>query len=596
MQKKIIKKVKILVVIAIIVGFVWFLVVYPMISFHKNEKMLENAARNYFDLNKRELPTGERVKTVSLKTLYHKAFLEKDVLVPYSKKTCSLDQSWVKVRRENGEYKYYVYLECGVLSSNVDHRGPEIKLNGDSSITVSRGEEYKELGVKSVVDNNDGKLKTDDVTIKGSVDTSKIGTYEISYIAFDNLSNKTTVTRKVEVVQKLYNTVKPLLNGSTNFTGNPEGNYVRLSNILFRIYGVDNNKNVILVTDQDISNVNHSKVDKWLNYFYDHLNESTQKMIVPTKYCNMALTETTLDTTQCSSYTDKKKVYIPSVIEVNKAASGEDNFMKPNTMSWVANPESGSKKAYLTRNVFYYDQYGKDFLSYDVKENYGVRPMMTIKGDSLILDGTGVIDDPFTFGDVKKAKGGSYINERSTGEYLDISGVLYRIIDTLDDGTTKVVSVYNIGDYKEVLCGADSGEDVITYNPKNEFSNAYYINNRASEFVDTSYFTKHEISVPIYKKQIIYGEEESTKKYTVVLSAPNMYEMFSAHVTGSTSFWYLNTSKGKRITGAVYDVGVPVNEKIDEYEQFGIRVVGFLKKNVVISSGNGTEQSPYLIR
>ena len=256
MQKKIIKKVKILVVIAIIVGFVWFLVVYPMISFHKNEKMLENAARNYFDLNKRELPTGERVKTVSLKTLYHKAFLEKDVLVPYSKKTCSLDQSWVKVRRENGEYKYYVYLECGVLSSNVDHRGPEIKLNGDSSITVSRGEEYKELGVKSVVDNNDGKLKTDDVTIKGSVDTSKIGTYEISYIAFDNLSNKTTVTRKVEVVQKLYNTVKPLLNGSTNFTGNPEGNYVRLSNILFRIYGVDNNKNVILVTDQDISNVN----------------------------------------------------------------------------------------------------------------------------------------------------------------------------------------------------------------------------------------------------------------------------------------------------------------------------------------------------
>ena len=93
------------------------------------------------------------------------------------------------------------------------------------------------------------------------------------------------------------------------------------------------------------------------------MNESTQKMIVPTKYCNMALTETTLDTTQCSSYTDKKKVYIPSVIEVNKAASGEDNFMKPNTMSWVANPESGSKKAYLTRNVFYYDQYGKDFLS-----------------------------------------------------------------------------------------------------------------------------------------------------------------------------------------------------------------------------------------
>ena len=34
----------------------------------------------------------------------------------------------------------------------------------------------------------------DDVTIKGEVDTSKVGTYEIQYIAFDSLSNKTVIT------------------------------------------------------------------------------------------------------------------------------------------------------------------------------------------------------------------------------------------------------------------------------------------------------------------------------------------------------------------------------------------------------------------
>ena len=41
---------------------------------------------------------------------------------------------------------------------------------------------YKDEGVKSVVDNKDGKLNVDDVNILSTVDTSKIGTYEVSYI------------------------------------------------------------------------------------------------------------------------------------------------------------------------------------------------------------------------------------------------------------------------------------------------------------------------------------------------------------------------------------------------------------------------------
>ena len=48
-----------------------------------------------------------------------------------------------------------------------------------------------------------------------------------------------------------------------------------------------------------------------------------------------------------------------------------------------------------------------------------------------------------------------------------------------------------------------------------------------SEYVDTSYFVKHKISVPIYKKLINYGKEVSTKEYTVKLSPPNMYDLFS---------------------------------------------------------------------
>lgn len=593
MNKGMLKKIKLVITVVLILVFVWFLIVSPMITFHNNEGKLESAAKRYFEINSNQLPSGNNVKTITLKTLYHQAYIKGDLYIPYTNKTCSIENSWVKVRRVNGEYKYYTYLECGVLSSTVDHKGPVITLNGDKNVSIGKGEKYKEAGVKSVVDNTDGKLDVKDVTIKGEVDTSKIGTYEVTYTAFDGLNNKSVVTREVKVVQKLNSTIKKSLKDSKNFTGDPENNYIRLSNMIFRVYGLDNSNNVIIVNDEDVANVNYSKLDKWLDYYYNNLNDFTKKIIVKNKYCNMNLTDTTLDTTKCSGYTKERNVYIPSVIEVNRA-QGEDNFMKPNTMSWVANKKD-SKNAYLTRNYFYLTENDVSYLAYNINENYGVRPMMTIKGDTLITNGDGTKENPYVFGDTKKAKGGSLLNERFTGEYISIDEYKYRIIKSNNDGTTKVISDFTIDELET------DGNDIyekITYDPNKKSSAAYYINNRASEYVNTKYFVKHEVEVPIYKNKFIYGEEIKTKKYNVMLSAPNMYEMFSAqpqnNLTGS--YWLINTSETKNVGAAIFQVGVPINDKMDVGRRFGIRVVAFTKKGTTVSSGQGTAENPYIIK
>ena len=593
MNKEVLKKIKLVITAVLVLVFVWFLIISPMITFHSNEGKLEEAAKRYFELNSNELPSGDNVKTVTLKTLYHKSFIKSDLYIPYTSKTCSIENSWVKVKRVNGEYKYYTYLECGVLSSTIDHNGPVITLNGDKSISIGKGEKYKEAGVKSVVDNTDGKLSVKDVTIKGEVDTSKIGTYEITYTAYDSLNNKTVVTREVEVVQKLNSTIKSSLKDSKNFTGEPLNNYLRVSNMLFRIYGLDTNNNVIIVSNGDISNVNYSKLDKWLDYYYDNLNDFTKNIIVKAKYCNMNLTDTTLDTTKCSGYTKERNIYIPSVIEVNKA-EGEGNFMRPNTMSWVANKKN-SKNAYLTRSYFFGDESEKTYLSYDVDDNYGVRPMMTIKGDTLIIDGDGTINNPYVFGDTKKAKGGSLLSERFTGEYISIDGYDYRIIKANNDGTVKVISEFTLED---VVVRAADATGMITYDPTVKSSVAYYINNRASEYVNTKYFVKHEISVPIYKNKIIYGKEIKTKKYEVMLSAPDMYEMFGAQPqsVSARSYWMKNTSQTKDVGAAMFPLGVPINGKIEANTELGIRIVAYMKKGTTVSSGEGTENNPYIIK
>jgi len=106
-KDRIVNIIKFAVVILMITLFVWFLVVSPMIEFRGNEDKLEEAARRYFELNSDKLPTGSRVKTVTLNELYKGSYLKEDFYSPYTKKVCSITDSWVKVRRENNGYKYY---------------------------------------------------------------------------------------------------------------------------------------------------------------------------------------------------------------------------------------------------------------------------------------------------------------------------------------------------------------------------------------------------------------------------------------------------------------------------------------------------------
>ena len=115
-KKKIAFNIKFIISLIIVGLFVWYLIISPMMKFHDNEKQMINAAKRYFEINSNELPTGKRIKTLSLSTLYSKSYMKDDLYVPYSNKVCNQTNSWVKVKKNaTGEYDYLVYLDCGIL-------------------------------------------------------------------------------------------------------------------------------------------------------------------------------------------------------------------------------------------------------------------------------------------------------------------------------------------------------------------------------------------------------------------------------------------------------------------------------------------------
>ena len=253
-KKKIIKIISLIAVVVVILLLVWFLYFYPRKVFKDNEKLLEEAGVRYYEINKARLPKDEgRVISVSLNTLVKQKYLD-GLYEAYGDKLCDLNESNVKAVNKEGGYVYYTYLKCGNYESDVDHEGPVITLNGSSDMTISRGDTYEEPGIKSVVDNIDGNIDASKVTIRGDVDTSTVGTYEVTYTISDTLENKTTVTRKVNVLQSLSSTVKEnTLNGY--YVGDVNNNYIYFNNMLFRIVRVNDDDSVVIVSNDALEDL-----------------------------------------------------------------------------------------------------------------------------------------------------------------------------------------------------------------------------------------------------------------------------------------------------------------------------------------------------
>lgn len=117
--------------------------------------------------------------------------------------------SKVIVEHKENKYIYIVNDTSGnkteveriVISK--DEKAPELKLIGSEYITLHKGDNYTDLGAEAT-DNCDGNLTTK-IEKSGSVDTDKLGDYQIKYTVIDNSNNKVEITRTIKVIEKRNN-------------------------------------------------------------------------------------------------------------------------------------------------------------------------------------------------------------------------------------------------------------------------------------------------------------------------------------------------------------------------------------------------------
>lgn len=591
MDKQKLKKTIILAVIVLVVLYIlWDLFLYPHHAFRRNEKILSEAGKRYFEINSRNLPTEVgRVSTVSLETLIKQKYLDE---LKIKNNLCDIRKSNVKMKNESSGQSYYTYLKCDNRHSNIDHTGPYIKLNGSKKMTVSVGEEFKDPGIFNVRDDKDGDLNIKDVYIKGTVNTNKIGTYEITYTASDSLENETTVTRTVEVINKLSSTVKKATKDTNNYyKGILVDNYISINNIIFRIVRVNKDDTVTVVSDSPLANIDYnasngrfddSNMDEWLNkYFYNLLNNKTKKLIVENKWCDDIITDETIAKSTCDRYSSNKKVGILSIEDYNNTLDEYKNtYLDSMARTWYNN---------FTNNKNVWSIKSNSKAAYKDNILLNIRPALTISKEAKIISGSGEESDPFIIGTETKAIRDMKVNKLDIGTVISYSGYDWYVAGKEDDGTTKLImkNVLYAKDTGAVLISYDTNSDVKIYNPKEQGNIAYQITNNVSKYVDLSYSVNKKIDVPIYKNTVTYKGTHETKTYRTRLSIPSVFEIFSADTSQlGVPYWLIDGSKEKENKTMIDRDGTTPFYYRKSGVVAGVKAKIYIDKNSYINSDN----------
>ena len=603
-KKKIIRIVVIALIIVAILLLVWFLFIYPRVVFRENESKLVAAGERYYQINRSYLPSEKgRVVSVSLNTLVKQEYL--DGLYTAYGKLCDLNESNVKVVNDGEDNKYYTYLKCGNMESDVDHEGPVITLKGETKETVSRGSIYEDPGIESVVDDTDGKIDISKVSVKGEVDTANVGNYEITYTVNDSLNNKTTVTRTVVVEERLSSIVKEATKDTNNYyKGFRDDNYIMFNNMLFRIVKINDNDTIMAVSEESLASVDYtndgrfanSSLDKWLNdYFYNLLEDKYKDLIVSTKWCDDVVNKDDYMTTECTRTSAKRNIGIMSIQDYNNTLQDGNSFYDSRALSWFSNIGEDNNPWTFT------SMYDYPLKTEPMNQEYlfNVRPTITLKKNTKVLSGDGSSGNPYILVENKTAKKNSNLNERQIGEYITYKGYTYRISNLNKNGTTEVImtGVIKNGD-NELNIGYNNGSGKKVYNSKQEGNIGYQVINDLTKYISTDLFEKTKVEVPIYNGRVTYQGKKNIKEYNDIISIPSTFDIFSAKGlnSGNGGYWLIDSSNEENIKTMVYPIGTVSYTPITDDTTAGVKVKATFKKDVIITDGSGTLSDPYEVR
>ncbi len=359
------------------------------------------------------------------------------------------------------------------------------------------------------------------------------------------------------------------------FAGNPENNYVTLGGATYRILSINENNEMKLVLNDvaasfmwgEENSYSSSNVDVWLGdsgVYYDTLIEA-EKYLSKTKFTEDVLSDGSLEVG------DKLFEEYVTTLTVSdyETAGGSDSFLNNEKYFWLIGKSN--------ENNLYVNSSGV-ISEYTTSESYGVKPVITLKGDVIRLRGEGTLSNPIYI-DTKDDM--TYINS-----YVTLGTDTYKVFEENED-ILKLVKTDSIAGVLKPYGTLNTNFDL-----SDATSLAYYLNN---DYLNSlSYATS--LSDCTFNTGVI--SEEKGFNYSNILEETivakvGIMNIFDYNNNDIENYFYLtNTGLGSDTAYVKSENGLLKKDLITSEKE--IVPVICLNKDKIID-GVGASYSPYTV-
>lgn len=247
----------------------------------------------------------------------------------------------------------------------------------------------------------------------------------------------------------------------------------------------------------------------------------------------------------------------------------------------------------------------------------GVRPVINLKNTIGLKGGTGTKTDPYRLkGDKEDViPDTTLLNTRSSGEYVNFDGELYRIVGT-ENNTTKLNKLDYVRDGSNTVITkkfASTRTYGLSTNTQSDDYWDYYLNNTWYDNISLNYknmldkgtyylgtaYDNYKLSICEIASNTVSTKEctKTSTTYTGYVGLPGYGELFSSQLQSDfspSSMWLITPDSEESVKFLEEDSSGYHNMYILD-NQYGARPSINLKSTIVIKSGSGTREDPFVV-
>lgn len=372
------------------------------------------------------------------------------------------------------------------------------------------------------------------------------------------------------------------------YLGEVNDNYLEYSGIMYRIIGIDKDKNIKVIADKSVTMMysglekgyDKSYVNKWLNYdkdtagsgvFENNIKESVN-YLTNTYYCEDVIDD--VKNITCDKNNTTYKISLLSLYDYYKAG-GKSSFLNNGETFYLGTLNKDNHNYYITSD-------GEVSINEISTKTYAVRPVITISSGSVLLSGNGTENEPYKILEVKP----TMLEDATINTYVSYSNQVFKIIDNSGDATKVALN----GVIKE-----NDTEVVKTFGGNNnKYSNTkntvgYYLNNTYLKTLDSKNIVKSNWYIGALSLDNLDYNSEKNTKVNLNIGMLSLGDMFVGDVNN-----VLTLSRGiesDQIINVINKEGNFYGDFITS--KYNVRPALYLNKELKITGGSGTLDAPY---